>query len=218
MSAAFKGLTWCIAHLGDDGNWWVDSLSDETHWDMDRLGLIDPRQWEYLLELLSPLRDCGLQDELLEAAFCQFRIEKELPNRRVQLTVVNTCLADTDEKLFLLPYAQSDSEEAYTEWIDHLLRLRVESLNRISDFRQPLSSEEVEMRVLDRENRKTPEGRVHAFEEIASILEYVPEEEEEEKKEGDLEEEDSGEGVSDLGEELWEKELQEDIGRLELSE
>ncbi|MDR0728178.1 MAG: hypothetical protein LBF21_00990 [Puniceicoccales bacterium] len=216
MLAVFKNLTWCIAHLGDEGNWWVDSLSDETHWDMNRLGLIDPRQWDYLLELLSPLRDCGLQEELLEAAFCPLRIQKELPHRRVQLAVIDTGLASTDEKLFLLPYAQSDSEEAYAEWIDHLLRVRVEWLNRIFDFRQPLVPEDVEMHVLDREGQKAPEGRVHAFEEIASILEYVPEEVEEEKEEGDLEE-DSDEGMG-LGEEAWEKELQEDIGRLELAE
>jgi hypothetical protein len=216
MGAVFEKLTWCIAHLGDDANWWIDSLSDEIHWDMTHLGLIDPHQLEYFWELLSPLRDCGFQEEILEAAFCKFRIEKELPHGRVQLMAVDTRLVDTEEKLFLLPYAYSDSEERYTEFIEQLMQFRVKWLNMTFDFKQPVDFEDVEIYFRDHEREKNLDETVpHPFEEIVSILEYIPDGlDKDESNVDDLEEglsEDVDEGTSELPEDAWERELKEDI-------
>ena len=47
-------LTWCKARIGEDMNWWVKETSDPIHWEIDGLGIIDPRQFQYLLDLLEP--------------------------------------------------------------------------------------------------------------------------------------------------------------------
>jgi hypothetical protein len=219
----FEKLTWCIAHLGKDANWWVDSLSDETHWEMGHLGLIDPHQLEYLWELFSPLRDCGFQEELWEMAFCKFRIEEELPQERIQLTAVEMRLAKAEEKLFLLPYAHSDSEERYTELLEHLMQLRVKWLNMIFDFKQPLELEDIETYFRNQESEKNlEEGARHVFGEIASILEYTPaglesDEGRSEALDGELEEDSEG-MMPEMEEEGWEEELKEDIYRLEIAD
>jgi hypothetical protein len=217
---AFEKLMKCIAFLGDDLNWWVESLSDETHWETENLSLIDPHQLEYLGELLSPLREYGFQDEIWESAFCKFRIEKELPDKRVQLAAVDIDLADTREKLFLLPYARSDSNERYTELMEHLMQLRVGWLNRVFDLKQPLEVEDVELCFRDREREKyLNKSTVHVFEEVVSILEYIPDKlDSNEDDSDDLEEdteEDSEEDIFELEEEDWDEELKKDISRLE---
>jgi hypothetical protein len=220
---AFDKLAWCIAHLGEDANWWVDSLSDETHWEMDHLGLIDPHQWEFLEELLSPLRACGFQEEILENAFCKFCIEKELPNERVQFSAVETSLIDTEEKLFLLPYARSDAAERYDELMDHLMQLRVKWLNMAFDFKQALEFEDIEVHFRDQGRGKNMDGNtMNAFEEMASILEYIPDGLEDNEDTSDILEEeleqDTDDVVSDVEDDVWGKELKEDIYRLELAD
>jgi hypothetical protein len=217
---AFEKLTRCVAYLGDDSNWWVESFSDETHWESEGLSLVDPYQLEYLLELLSPLRECGFQDEVWENAFYKFRIEKELSNKSVQFVAIDVDLDDSIEKLFLLPYAYSDFSERYTELIEHLMQLRIKWLNRVFDLKQPLEFEDIEVYFRDQERKKHLNGSMlHVFEEIVSVLEYVPDGlDSSEDDSADLEE-DEEEGVDgeefELEEEDLEEELKKDISRLE---
>ena len=44
MAKASTTLDWCIVRLGEDHNWWVSEVSDPVRWDVDGLGIIDPRQ------------------------------------------------------------------------------------------------------------------------------------------------------------------------------
>jgi len=219
MGTELENRPWCTAHLESDGNWWVEALSDAVHWDREHPGLIDPRQLEYLWELLSPLRECGFQEELMERAFGKFRIGEELPQERVRLVAVDTPLARAEEPLFLLPYAHSDADGRCGEFIEHLRELRVKWLNLIFDFDQPLEPEDVELSL--RDPGEGTEG-VHAFENIAAILEYLPPEAELDRGDPEgLEKKSLTEGLlPDLEEDeiSWEKELKEDIYRLEMSE
>jgi hypothetical protein len=194
-------------------------LSDETHWESEGLSLIDPYQLEYLWELLSPLRECGFRDEIWENAFCKFRIEKELPDKYVQLVAIDIDLTDSIEKLFLLPYAHSDFSERYTELMEHLMQLRVKWLNRVFDLKQPLEFEDIEVHFRDQEREKHLNGStVHAFEEMVSVLEYVPNGLDNNEDDADDLEEDEEEGTDgeefELEEDLGE-ELKKDISRLE---
>jgi hypothetical protein len=96
-------LDWCNVRLGEDHNWWVDEVSDPVRWDVDGLSIIDPRQVAHLIELVEPLRDYGFDQDVMDAAFIPFRIEKDLGNAKVKLKRVKESIFESDEKLFALP-------------------------------------------------------------------------------------------------------------------
>ena len=85
MSKPTTKLTWCKARLGEDMNWWIHEISDPVHWDVDGLGIIDPRQFQYLIDLLEPLSDYGLQNELVDNAFYSFGIDNVEKDKAILL-------------------------------------------------------------------------------------------------------------------------------------
>ncbi|MFT3870288.1 MAG: hypothetical protein QM715_17710 [Nibricoccus sp.] len=103
MAKSSNILDWCSVRLGEDHNWWVNEVSDSVRWDVDGLSIIDPRQVAHLLELIEPLRDYGFDQDIMEAAFIPFRIEKDLGEGRVRLKRVKDSIFESDEKLFALP-------------------------------------------------------------------------------------------------------------------
>ena len=52
MKKTGPSLDWCIVRIGDDKNWWIDSISDNENWDAENLGIIDPKQFLHINELL----------------------------------------------------------------------------------------------------------------------------------------------------------------------
>jgi hypothetical protein len=169
-------LEWCVVHLGEDLNWWVDETSDEIHWDVDALGIIDPRQLGHVLELLEPLREYGYEPEAAENAFFTFRIDRELKGNKVRLTRLNESLFETEEKAFALPDMTDEEKGAYADFLDQVTRARVKMLNDLIEFDQSLTVDELEEAIRERQNADYFEGRsVHPFVEITAILEYVPE-------------------------------------------
>jgi hypothetical protein len=169
-------IEWCIAKLKNDYKWWLEKTSNDMHIDSDYAGIIDPRQFEYLIELTLPLFDYGLRNEFLDGAFLKFRIQAELPDNRVKLEFTSTKTNASDELLFLLPNNAADNEGPYTEFIDHLIRLRVKLLNDSIDLKVPINTEEIEETLRERYQERYIEGNnVHVFDEIVDILEYTPE-------------------------------------------
>jgi len=169
-------LTWCKARLGNDHNWWVDEISDPVHWDIDGLGIIDPRQFQHILDLVEPLADYGLQTGMIEDAFFAFAIDEMDKQNRVVLRRVEESLLDSGEQLFALPDILDEERGPYADLIDHLTKLRVKMLNDLIDFAQNLTVEELEEEIRETQNLDFMEGRgTHFFPEITSILEYVPE-------------------------------------------
>ena len=61
MKKTGPSLDWCIVRIGDDKNWWVDSISDNENWDVDDLGIIDPKQFLHINELLDSMTEFGLR-------------------------------------------------------------------------------------------------------------------------------------------------------------
>ncbi|MDR0740503.1 MAG: hypothetical protein LBF34_02215 [Puniceicoccales bacterium] len=168
-------IEWCIAKLKNDYKWWLEKTSNDMHIDSDYAGIIDPRQFEYLIELTLPLFDYGLRNEVLEEAFLKFRILAELPDNRVKLEFTPTKTHTSEEPLFLLPNSTADNEGPYAEFIDHLIRLRVKLLNDSIDFKVPINTEEIEETLRERYQERYVEGdNVHVFDEIVDILEYTP--------------------------------------------
>lgn len=168
-------LDWCIVRLGEDHNWWVDEVSDPVRWDTDGLSIIDPRQAAHLIELCEPLRDYGFDQDLFEAAFIPFRIEKEAGNARIRLKRVKDSVFDSEDKLFILADVVDDENGPFADLLDHLTRCRVKLLNDVFKFEAKLTVDEVEDELREEQNASFIEGKaVHVFDELCSILDFTP--------------------------------------------
>lgn len=168
-------LDWCIVRLGDDHNWWVTETSDPVRWDVDGLSIVDPRQIQHLIELVDPLRDYGFDQDIFEAAFIPFRIDKDLGNAQVRLKRTKESLFESEEKLFGLPDILDEENGPYADLLDHLTRCRVKMLNDLFNFESKLSVDEVEDEIREDQNSNFIQGKaVHTFEELTAILDYMP--------------------------------------------
>ncbi|KXU37917.1 hypothetical protein AXK11_01865 [Cephaloticoccus primus] len=175
MAKAISTLEWCAVRLGDDHNWWVAETSDPVRWDVDGLSIVDPRQVDHLIELVDPLRDYGFNQDIFEAAFIPFRIEKDLGGGKVRLKRVKDSLFDSEEKLFALADILDEENGPYADLLDHLTRCRVKMLNDTIDFEVKLSVDEVEDEIREAQNADFIEGiAVHTFNELIAILDYIP--------------------------------------------
>ncbi len=205
MAKASHILEWCIVRLGEDTNWWVDEVSDPVRWDVDGLSIIDPRQVAHLIELVDPLRDYGFDQDVFEAAFVSFRIDKDLGNGRVRLKRVKDSLFESDEKLFALPDIIDEENGPYADLLDHLTRCRVKMLNDLFDFEAKLGADEVEDELREEQNASFMEGKaIHSFEELCAILDYVPagyETDEDDERPAKAAEEDEADDLPDLDDE-----------------
>lgn len=157
-------------------NWWINEISDPIHWEIDGLGIIDPRQFQHLLDLLEPLNEYGLQTELVEEAFYAFGIDEIQDDKSVLLKRVPDNLLDCEDPLFALPDVLDEEKGPYADLLDHITKLRVKMLNDLIDFAQKLTIEELEEEIRESQNGDFLEGRAtHYFTELTTILEYVPE-------------------------------------------
>ena len=175
MAKATSTLDWCTVRLGDDHNWWVAETSDPVRWDVDGLSIVDPRQLSHLVDLVDPLRDYGFDQDIFEGAFIPFRIDKDLGGGKVRLKRVKESLFDSEEKIFALPDVLDEENGPYSDLLDHLTRCRVKMLNDLFAFESKLSVDEVEDEIREDQNSHFIQGKaVHTFEEVTSILDYMP--------------------------------------------
>lgn len=192
-------------------NWWIEEVSDPVRWDVDGLGIIDPRQIAYIIDLCDALREYGFEPEVLDRAFFTFAIDRELKGGRIRLARVRESLLEGEDRLFALPDIMDEDKGPYADFLDQITKARVKLLNDLISFDQSLTIDDLEEEIRDRQSGDFLEGRaVHFFAEITSILEYVPE-----GFELDVDEEVSrrraaeGEVIEDLGE--FEEEEEEKI-------
>jgi hypothetical protein len=175
MAKSSTTLDWCIVRLGEDHNWWVDEVSDPIRWDVDGLSIVDPRQVDHLIELVEPLRDYGFDQDIMEAAFIAFRIERDLGDGRIRLKRFKDSFFESDEKLFILADTIDEENGPYADLLDHITRCRVKMLNDLFDFEAKLTVNEVEEELREEQNASFIEGKaIHTFEELTGILDYVP--------------------------------------------
>ncbi|MBM3864605.1 MAG: hypothetical protein FJ381_01745 [Verrucomicrobia bacterium] len=175
MARAIKVLEWCVVRLGEDHNWWVAETSDPVRWDVDGLSIVDPRQVQHLIELVEPLRDYGFDQDIFEAAFIPFRIDRDLGSGKVRLKRMKESLFESEDKLFALPDILDEENGPYADLLDHLTRCRVKMLNDLFKFEAKLSVDEVEDEIREDQNSSFIQGKaVHVFEEIGGILDFMP--------------------------------------------
>jgi len=206
MAKAISTLDWCVIRLGDDHNWWVCETSDPVRWDVDGLSIVDPRQVDHLIELVDPLRDYGFDQDAFEAAFISFRIEKDMGNGKVRLKRVKDSLIDSDEKLFALADTLDEENGPYADLLDHVTRCRVKMLNDLIEFESKLTVDEVEDEIRESQNADFIEGNaVHTFNELNSILDFMPEGYESDDDSSSKDQDDEDEDLPDLNAEEEEK-------------
>jgi Cobalamin biosynthesis protein CobT (nicotinate-mononucleotide:5, 6-dimethylbenzimidazole phosphoribosyltransferase) len=208
MAKSSTTLDWCIVRLGEDHNWWVDEVSDPVRWDVDGLSIIDPRQVAHMIELVEPLRDYGFDQDIFDAAFIPFRIDKDLGDGRVRLKRVKDSIIESDEKLFALADVLDEENGPYADLLDHLTRCRVKMLNDLFNFESKLTVDEVEDEIREEQNTHFIEGKaIHTFEELTDILDYVPAgwDTDDEVAEKDEDEEEDDDDLPELDEEEEEK-------------
>lgn len=175
MTTGSHKLEWCIVRLGKDMNWWVEEISDPVSWDIDGLGIVDPRQAFYILDLLDPMREYGLKDHCVEEAFFKFKIDKDLGEGRIRIVRVHDPILETEDPLFILPDIIDDEKGPYADFLDHVTKIRVKMLNDLIDFKRKLTEEELEEEIREEQQCHFLEGKaIHPFKEVADILEYVP--------------------------------------------
>lgn len=175
MAKATSTLNWCVIRLGDDHNWWVHETSDPVRWDVDGLSIVDPRQVDHLIDLVEPLRDYGFDQDMFDAAFIPFRIERDLGSGKVRLKRVKDSLFESDEKLFALADILDEENGPYADLLDHLTRCRVKMLNDLFEFESRLTVDEVEDEIREAQNADFIEGKaIHTFNELSAILDYMP--------------------------------------------
>ena len=77
----------CVVRLGKDENWWVESISDKENW-MEDLGIIDPKQFLHINELIDSMTEFGLDSQLIDEAFFTFEIAEEVKGGMIKLVRV----------------------------------------------------------------------------------------------------------------------------------
>lgn len=168
-------LDWCLVRLGEDMNWWVTEVSDPLHWDVDGLGVIDPRQMSYILEQCDALREYGFDPDIVDDAFISLKIDREEKGSQVRLVHTTESLLEDDNMHFAMPDSIDEEKGPYADFLDQITRFRVKMLNDLIEFDQSLTVDELEDAIRERQNQEYMEGKaVHPFHEVISILEYVP--------------------------------------------
>jgi hypothetical protein len=175
MKKTGPSLDWCIVRVGEDKNWWVDSISDNENWDVDNLGIIDPKQFLHINELLDSMTEFGLDSQLIDDAFFTFAIEEEMDGGLIKLVRVRDSLLKAEDMLFALPDVLNEEKGPYADFLNHVFQKRVSMLNELIEFAEPYTQEEMEEVLSEKHNNDFLEGkRSHFSDELFSILEFVP--------------------------------------------
>ena len=204
MKKTSPSLDWCIVRSDEKKKWWVDSISDNENWDIEDLGIIDPKQFLYINELLDSMTEFGLESQLIDEAFFTFEISEELKGDRVRLDRVRDSLLKAEDMLFALPDVLDEEKGPYADFLSHVSQIRVSMLNELIEFAEPYTLEEMEEVLSEKLNNDYLEGRrSHFSDELIAILEFVPDGFEldsdlDEERDGDK----GGEDYSDLDSEL----------------
>lgn len=213
MALSSPKLKWLIVRQGQDMNWWVEETSDPINWDtVDGLSILDPRQVSHVIDSAEQLVDYGLHLSLINDAFYKFHIVADLGKGRIKLERVKDSLLDTTEPLFALPDIVDEEKGPYADLVNQITVARVKMLNDVIEFEQHFTIEELEEEIREHQNSEYMEGKsVHAFAELSSILEYVPEGYEIDKDEDHIiDHEEEGSGLDEEFPDLEEEDIEED--------
>jgi hypothetical protein len=124
-----------------------------------------------------------------------------LGSGKVRLKRTKESLFESDEKLFALPDILDEENGPYADLLDHITRCRVKMLNDLFEFESKLTVDEVEDQLREDQNTLFIEGKaVHSFDELTSILDFMPAgyESDEEQPAKSVDDEAEGEDLPEL--------------------
>ena len=186
MVVLLPKFAWCIAHLGNDGNWWIKEVSEDRNWNFEIPSLLSPAQVQKILrQSKTELEPYGISADDWNKAFYRFRIDKRLNDGCVRLVRTVEQLKneenpkaseeDKEEPLFALPNEVEEDCHPYVDFLDKLIKARTALLNYHINFVRKLSADEVK-EMLDETHRSLYfEGAsLHVFREISDIVNYIP--------------------------------------------
>lgn len=187
MIVLLPKFAWCIAHLGNDGNWWIKEVSEDRNWDFEIPSILSPAQIQKILrQSRAELEPYGISADDWNEAFYRFRVDKRLNDGCVRLvrTVerllkseesAKASVESKEEPLFALPNEVEEDCHPYVDFLDKLIKARVALLNDRINFVRKLSADEVKEMLDDAHRSLYFEGAsLHVFREISDILNYVP--------------------------------------------
>ena len=166
---------WIIVRLGGDLNWWLDEASTDVYWGEGARGVLDPRQVEYLVEMLEEYQPYGFQRQLLDDAFQLFQLESELDDDRLRLAPADQDEFDGGGQLFALPLVNDEETGVYYDFLDALSAARIRKLNATHHYARDCTELEMqeELAELDRDRYVSAEN-IHSFDAINEILQWSP--------------------------------------------
>jgi hypothetical protein len=102
-------------------------------------------------------------------------IDKEMPKEMVRPRETKDNILAPRGRIFCRPNSSGEHEGMFVEFIDHIMALRIKLSNASFDCKQPLNLAEIEdILHIEQEERYIPGIKTRAFDEIISILDYVP--------------------------------------------
>ncbi len=150
-------------------------MSNDSHWSIDKLSIIDPKQMRHIIDSIDIFQDYGLQYEIFESAFFKFKIDKKVGKNLIRLVQAQDSLLESEEMLFALPKIVDEESGPYIDFLNHITKLRVKFLNDVIENESKFTIEEIEEEIRENLADHYIEGKViRAFDEISDILEYVP--------------------------------------------
>ena len=159
------------------------------------MGIIDPKQFLHINELLDSMSEFGLDSQIVDDAFFTFEIKEEVKGGKIKLVRVRDSLLKAQDMLFALPDVLDEDKGPYADFLNHVSQIRVTMLNELIEFAEPYTQEEMEEVLSEKHNNDFLEGRrSHFSDELISILEFVPDGF---AIDADLEEDDKEEGKED---------------------
>ena len=159
MKKTGPSLDWCVVRLGKDENWWVESISDKENWDVEDLGIIDPKQFLHINELIDSMTEFGLDSQLVDEAFFTFEIAEEVKGGMIKLVRVRDSLLKAEDMLFALPDVLDEEKGPYADFLNHISSVRVSMLNELIEFTEPYTQEEMEEVLAEKENNDFLEAK-----------------------------------------------------------
>lgn len=167
---------WLIVRLGEDFNWWVAETPDGEPGPAAECGILDPRQVADLVQRLAAYEVHGYRPELFREAFQFFELAGDLGGGTVRLVATHAdALADDAPALFALPRRGTDDDGPYYDLLDAISAAHIRLINATHHYAQDCTEaemfEELDARDTD---RYFAAMALHAYDEIAEILDWSP--------------------------------------------
>ena len=143
---------------------------------MGDLGIIDPKQFLLISELLDSMMVYGLESQLVDEAFFTFAIQGRTQGRAGQTFTGEGFSSEGRGHAFCFAGRLDEEKGPYADFLNHVTQIRVSMLNELIEFAEPYTQEEMEEVLAEKQNNDFLEGqRSHFSDELFAILDFVPE-------------------------------------------